>query len=171
MSFPIKTTLHDCSDEVYANLVHFVANAQAKRIGIPYSLREDRVQDCILYFLQHDLRESYRDDRGTKFPTYVTTCVFRHLYRLLKVAAYKVLDPTEYVRQKEEDAAETSATEEVEQLRVEYGDRIIDTLLAAMQRQISPHMAEYNAWARGRIIQQMIRTIKVEHGQEETGTD
>jgi len=172
MSFPIKTTLHDCGDEVYADMVHFVANAQAKRIGVPYTTREDRVQDCILYFLQHDLRGTYRNDMGTKFSTYVTTCVSRYLYRLLKVAAYKVFDLVEYARQKEEDAAETRAWEEVERLRAAYGDRVIDTLLAAMQRQISPHMAEYNAWSRGRIIQQMIQNIREGHGhEEETGTD
>lgn len=172
MSFPIKTTLQSCSDGVYADMVHFVANAQSKRIGISYAMREDRVQDCILYFLQHDLRSTYRDDMGTKFPTYVTTCVSRYLYRLLKVAAYKVFDPVEYARQKDEDAAETRAREEVERLRAVYGDRMIDTLLAAMQRQISPHMAEYTAWARVRIIRRMVQYIQAGHGHEkEAGTD
>lgn len=171
MSFPIKTTTHECLDEVYAEMLYFVANAQTKRLGVSPLIREDRVQDIILHFYERDLRKSYRTDKGTKFSSYVTTCVSRHLYQLLGVAAYKVLDPEAYVRQRAENEAEGRALEEVEKLRELHGDRVVDCILASLKREIHPELASYNPWSRSLIIRQMIQNLKVAHDEEEAGSD
>ena len=126
--FKFAGTTHDCGDETYIALLYHVAQCQARRLRLADP--EDAIQSAAAHFAAvTDLRTRYRDDMGTKFTTFVTTCVFRHLCPI-KLAAFRTFDPERYVDQHDEYVREPLSTELVDALRVKHGNFKVDVVLA-----------------------------------------
>lgn len=161
---------HLCSADDYVTLLSAVTVAQCHRLRVPPGDVEDKVQDVVLHYLKDDLRIRFRIDANTKFASYVTTCIYRHLLNSYKVPAHKVFDAIRYLKIRKADAESSAALETIEMLRTIYGARIVDSLLDCQQHKVNPELAAYNPQRRKRVLLAMLETIKVTY-EKKTGTE
>lgn len=131
---PIKDAQHTCDDEDYVHYLSHVINAQMRRLYVPQTDRDDVHQDCMAFFWERDLRASYRTDKGAKFNSWLTTCVYRFVIRRLQVANCKYIDAVRYEKRRKDLTTETDALLATEKLRAVYGDRVIDAMLEQATR-------------------------------------
>lgn len=165
-----RDTTHLCDANDYVQLLTAVAEAQCRRLRIPASDAEDKTQEVVLHFLQDDLRLRFRTDANAKFASYVTTCIYRHLFRGFKVPAHKVFDAAKYLKMRKDDDEVSEALVLVDKIRTLYGARIVDSLLEAAQHRVHPELATYNPQRRKRVLLAMIETIKVTY-ETKTGSE
>ena len=158
-AFRFSATTQECADDTYAQLLTSVAHSQLRRFNVPDQYHDDRAQDCVLYFWERDLRPRFDPTAGTRFSTYVTTCVMRFLMPQ-KLAAYKTLDPVAYTTHLHEQKAETAALATVDALTLRYGPAVIECIAAHARRRVPKRLAAYTGATRQKVIQTFIDTIR-----------
>ena len=125
----LQDVQHTCTDEEYTAALTYVIAAQLRRVRDTGEHKADLRQDCFTYYWERDLRRSYKTDMGTKFSSWMTTCVFRFLCEHSRKVRRKYLDPVDYARHKADQAGETCALQLVTDLRAAFGDRVVDAVL------------------------------------------
>lgn len=174
MAFPgkVQDVTASCDDDTYVALLAHIAGCQSRRCGVPRDSIEDRTQDAVAHYWRLDLRKTYRDDRGTAFHSYVTTCLFRYLCAAIKSGGSR-LDTAAFAKHREELRGESAALALVDSFRASHGDALIDSLLLFVTRRPTPDLAGYSPHRRREILKRLILEIKEQHAnsEEEAGTE